>query len=238
MTKPKCSKSGFSLNEKSFKENKGFNFSEKQVEIFNTMSDPETKIVFLSGQPGTSKSYLAAYTALHLLKSNPDYQIIYIRSVIESASRSLGFLPGEKEDKFAPYMVPLLDKIEEILKEEPAQQLLGNGIVTCMPVNFLRGASWRNKIIIADEMQNCTRKELTTILTRVGEGTKVFVLGDPSQSDINGQSGFAAFFKAFTGAHCEDRGIYSFEFGKEDIVRSEILKFIVERIEGIEPPKH
>ena len=237
MTKPKCSKSGFSLSEKSFKKRE-FNFTEKQVAILEKMLDPESKIVFLSGSAGTSKTFISAYAALHLLRANPDKKILYIRSVIESASKSLGALPGSAPEKFFPYMIPILDKIEEIINDESAKILLSNEIVTASPINFLRGASWRDKIVLVDEAQNMTRKELTTVLTRVGEGTKVFVLGDPSQSDINGQSGFAAFFKAFTGPRCEDRGIYSFEFGKEDIVRSEILKFIVERIDGIEPQKH
>jgi phosphate starvation-inducible PhoH-like protein len=225
------------LNEKSFKKRE-FNFSEKQVAILEKMFDPESKIVFLSGPAGTSKSFISIYAALHLLKENPDKKILYIRTAIESASKSLGALPGTENEKFLPYMMPILDKVEEIINDEPAKALFSTDIVSAIPVNYLRGASWRDKIVIFDESQNANKKELTTVLTRIGEGTKVFVLGDPSQSDINGQSGFASFFKAFTSAHCEDRGIYSFEFGKEDIVRSEILKFIVERIEGIEPPKH
>jgi phosphate starvation-inducible protein PhoH and related proteins len=215
-----------------------FNFTEKQVNVLNHLLHEETNVVFLSGVAGTSKTYLAVYAALNLLDRDHDKEIVYVRSCIESASRSLGYLPGLAEEKWAPYMMPLMDKVEEMLTAPASKSLFETGKINAIPVNFLRGASWRDKIVIIDEAQSMTVKELTTILTRVGEGTKVFVLGDPLQSDINGNSGFAPFFKAFTGGRCEDRGIYTFEFGKEDIVRSEILKFIVERIETIQPPKH
>lgn len=210
-----------------------FNFTSKQINILNHLLDEDTKIVFLSGVAGSSKTYLSIYAALNLLEKDIDKNIIYVRSCIESASRSLGFLPGSAEEKWEPYMMPLLDKTDEILTSPSSKSLFGCKKIEFVPVNFLRGASWRDKIVIVDEAQSLTKKELTTILTRVGEGTRVFVLGDPNQSDINGHSGFTPFVKAFTGGYCEDKGIFTFEFDKSDIVRSEILKFIVERIEEI-----
>ncbi len=210
-----------------------WNFTPKQVEILKVMMDEQTKVVFLNGPAGTSKTILAVYAALCLLGRNSADQIIYIRTVIESASRSLGYLPGDESDKLHPFMMPLLDKCEELLNPESTKALTSAEKLIAMPVNFLRGSSWRNKVAIVDEGQNFCHKELTTVMTRIGKGTKLFVIGDTYQSDIGGRSGFPDFIGAFSSEECEERGIYSFEFGKEDIMRSEILKFIVERIESI-----
>ena len=99
-----------------------------------------------------------------------------------------------------------------------------------MPINFLRGASWNNKIVIADEAQNFTFKELTTLITRIGEGTKIFICGDSMQSDINGKTGFPSMCELFDDYKSKRRGIECFEFTHEDIKRSHLLKFIVSRL--------
>ena len=216
-----------------------FNFSEKQQKILDCLLDDETKIVFLSGLAGTSKTYMAVYAALHLL--NRDYNnknIVYIRSLVESASRSLGYLPGMAEEKFQPFMLPLMEKLEEIVEEHCSKQLMSSEKVAAIPVNFLRGASFKNKIVIVDEFQNVQKSEATTIISRIGDGTKYFIIGDPMQSDINGKRAMNSFIKAFDNTESREKGIFCFQFEKEDIVRSEILKFIMEKIEGIPAPVH
>ena len=105
-------------------------------------------------------------------------------------------------------------------------------IIQCAPINYLRGASWDNKLIIADESQNFTRKELVTLITRIGNNSKYFICGDPMQSDINGKTGFEPLMGLFDDNECKDKGIYTFRFGEEDILRSEILKFIVNKLEN------
>ena len=99
-----------------------------------------------------------------------------------------------------------------------------------MPINFIRGASWRDKIVIADEAQNFTFKELTTLITRIGDGTKILVCGDSMQSDINGKSGFSAMCKLFSDYKSRQKGIEYFEFTEEDIKRSKLLKFIISKL--------
>jgi phosphate starvation-inducible PhoH-like protein len=167
-----------------------------------------------------------------LMNKHTISDIIYIRSVIESASKSLGYLPGEAEDKMQPYLQPLMDKVEEILPSGEANQLLKEKRIIGSAVNFLRGASWNAKFIIADEAQNFDFKELTTILTRLGKFSKLIIAGDPMQSDINGKSGFVKMSDLFNNEASKENGIHYFSFTKEDIVRSGILKFIVERIES------
>ena len=99
--------------------------------------------------------------------------------------------------------------------------------IKCLPVNFTRGLTFNNSLVIVDEAQNLTRQEITTILTRFGEGSRYIVVGDSNQSDINGKSGFAPIIKAFDNEISKNKGINTFYFGTDDIVRSKILKHIV-----------
>ena len=210
-----------------------FKFSERQQTILDCLLDEKTKIVFLSGPAGTSKTFLSVYAALHILNGDFDKEIVYIRSLVESASRSLGYLPGMAEEKFQPFMLPLMEKLEEIVSETCTKQLLAAEKVKAIPINFLRGASFKDKIILVDEFQNTTRAEAATIISRIGENTKYFITGDPMQSDINGKSAMKDYFHAFNNDESRANGIFCFEFTNEDIVRSEILKFIISKIEGI-----
>ncbi len=216
---------------------KEFNFSEKQVAILDCLLHNDTKIVFLSGVAGTSKTYLSVYAALQLLDNDFDKDILYIRTVQESGSKSLGYLPGDQDSKFGPFQMPLQDKVDEIIFPEKTKELFATSKLQAIPVNFLRGASWKNKIVIIDESQNFCAKELTTSLTRVGEGTKVFVCGDQMQSDLPaGKSAFMDFIRVFDNEESREKGIFHFKFDASDIVRSEILKFIIQKIESIPAP--
>lgn len=211
-----------------------FNLSERQQEVLKCLLDDKTKIVFLSGYAGTSKTWLSVYAALHLMDRDFSKDIIYIRSLIESASRSLGFLPGSEEEKFSPYLIPLLDKCDEIIDDGSTKSLMAANKISSSPVNFLRGQNFRNKIILVDESQNLNLKELTTIISRLAEGSKMFILGDLMQSDLpKNTSGFGDFINAFNNEESREHGIFNFSFGKEDIVRSKMLKFIIEKIESI-----
>ena len=158
--------------------------------------------------------------------------LFYVRTIAESGERNLGSLPGDVDEKFHPFMMPLQDKLTELLSKEQIKMLVEEGIVQCAPINYLRGASWDNKLVIADESQNFTRKELITLITRIGNNSKYFICGDPMQSDINGKTGFAPLVDIFDDNECKEKGIHTFRFTKEDILRSEILKFIVNKLEN------
>ena len=128
----------------------------------------------------------------------------------------------------------LNDKLEELLSTGDIKKLYADERIKGIPVNYLRGASYNAKVVILDEFQNATFSEIVTALTRIGKFTKYFVLGDPMQTDLRHkeQSGFKPMFDIFNTEQARAEGIYCVEFGKEDIMRSEILKFIVEQIEN------
>ena len=216
-----------------FKINEDFKLTTKQVEFLVKSLQQDTRMCMVDGPAGTAKTYLAVLTALKMLNRKQIDNIIYIRSIVESASRSMGALPGELEEKFAPWSMPLVDKLEEITTAGAGTNLMNKGYIKCIPVNFTRGLTFKNACVIIDEAQNMTNSELTTILTRFGQNSKYLVVGDTYQADIGEKSGFKNIFKAFNDPVCEDEGILAFKFDEEDIVRSEILRFIVDRLNTV-----
>lgn len=213
---------------------RGLDWTEKQKAFIELATHKDTKIVFLSGPAGTSKSILAVFCALLLLNQKRVSDIVYVRTIIESASTSMGTLPGDADQKLQFFTSVLNDKLEELLPAGDVKKLHFDERVKGMPVNYLRGASYNAKAVIIDEAQNGTFNELLTCLTRIGKFTKYFVLGDPMQTDLKHKetSGFKPMFEIFNTEQAQAQGIYCVEFGKEDIMRSEILKFIIEQIEN------
>ena len=188
--------------------------------------------MFINGPAGSTKTYMAVYSALRLLSAYDELDLLYVRTVIESAEKGLGALPGDLEEKFNPYMAPLEDKLWEMLPQNTTvrKDLLENGRIKARPINFIRGADWKDKVVVADEAQNFTFKELTTLITRLGDNSKMFVCGDSMQSDINGKSGFVDMCKLFNDGESRKHGIESFCFGEQDILRSELVKFIIKKL--------
>lgn len=201
----------------------------KQKEFLTLASDKAVKLIFVSGPAGTSKTFLAVFHALTMIDEKRVSDLIYIRSAVESSDHKLGFLPGETADKLAPYIQPLLDKMTEMLPKSDIDALVKDKRVDGVPVGFLRGLNWNAKVIISDESQNMTYKELFTLITRTGEFSKVFILGDPEQSDINGKSGFIKMMSNFDDEESRKNGIHVFRFTEDDIVRSGLVQFIIRK---------
>src|SRR5574343_1308571 len=171
--------------------------TQKQIDLLNLIQNKNTKVVFVKGPAGVSKTFIAILAGLKLLQNKTISDIIYIRSIIESASKSLGSLPGSAILKMEPFLMPLMDKLEELLPAHDIQKLLDDERIKGLPINYLRGSSFNAKYIIADESQNFDKKELTTTISRLGEKSKLIILADPLQSDINGKSGFMPFYNLF-----------------------------------------
>ena len=207
--------------------------TEKQKQFLELALDEKTNIIYCAGPAGTTKTYVAVYSALRYLSVNVDLDLLYVRTVVESGERNLGSLPGDIDEKFNPYMAPLDDKLREMIKPSIIPELISKSRIQAMPINYLRGASWNNKIVIADEAQNFTFKELTTLITRLGESSKLIVCGDFLQSDINGKTGFKTMSDLFNDEDSRRKGIHTFEFTKKDIKRNKILSFIIGKLESV-----
>jgi phosphate starvation-inducible PhoH-like protein len=203
----------------------------KQKEFLKLALDNNTKIIFLSGPAGSSKSFLAVLASLELMNMKKVSDIIYIRSIVESSDNKMGFLPGDASEKLSPYLEPLLEKLEEMLDTSDINNLQKEKRIEGKPTGYLRGLSWNAKAIIMDEAQNSTYKELTTLLTRIGHFSKLFICGDPMQSDINGKSGFEKMCNVFNDDESKIQGVHTFYLTEADIVRSEIVRYIVKKLE-------
>ena len=162
--------------------------TDKQKQFLTLAADKTAKVIFVSGPAGTSKTFLAVYHALTMINEKRVSDLVYVRTTVECSDKSMGFLPGVISDKLSPYLQPLMDKLEELLPKNEIELLQKENRITGVPIGFLRGLNWNAKVIVLDEAQNCTFKELFTLITRIGQFSKVFIIGDPGQSDIKTQN--------------------------------------------------
>jgi phosphate starvation-inducible PhoH-like protein len=218
------------LSEKINFKSRSFKFSEKQKQFLDLALDDSSKIVFLAGPSGTSKTYMSVYASLNLLAKDLNREIVYVRSIAESAEKGLGSLPGEAGHKFEPFVTPLWEKIDEMVSPEHAVWLKQSQNLSAKPINYLRGVNWPDKLIVADEAQNFSFKELVTLITRIGENSKMFICGDFMQADVK-SSGFQQMFDLFNDDESRSNGIYCYQFDNNDIHRSGILRFIISKLQ-------
>jgi len=202
--------------------------TKNQEEFFRCYKNNQNLVAY--GCAGTGKTFIALYNALlDVLNVNTPYEKIYIvRSLV--ATREIGFLPGDHEDKSSLYQIPYKNMVKymfEMPTEADFEMLYGNlknqGTISFWSTSFIRGTTLDNAIIIVDEFQNLNFHELDSMITRVGENSKLIFCGDATQTDLikqNERNGIADFMKIL-------RIMPSFdivEFGPEDIVRSGLVK--------------
>lgn len=209
-----------------------FHFTEKQKQFISLATDEQTKIILVEGPAGSSKTLVSVYCALLLMKSKRIDNIMYLRSVVESAQKSMGFLAGDAEQKLSFFTDILDDKLSELVEPKDIPILKNSQRIETMPLNYVRGCSWRKKFILVDESQNFCAKELLSVMTRIGEGSLMVLAADRTQDDIN-NSGFADIYDLFNDKDSKENGIYTFQFAEEDIVRSEIVKFVVKKFKQL-----
>jgi phosphate starvation-inducible PhoH-like protein len=207
-------------------------WTENQKKFIDLIQDKYSKIILCKGPAGTAKSLLSVNCALKALNDKKIGEIFYIRNPVESSSYNLGFLKGDLHSKLDPYLQPLMDKLYELLPKQQVERLLKEERVKGLPVGFLRGLSINASYIICDEAQNLSVHDLLLILTRMGRFSKLILIGDIRQSDIK-NSGFEKIYNLFDDAKSVEHGIYAFKFGSEDIMRNNILGYIIEKFEDL-----
>lgn len=149
----------------------------------------ERSVVAALGPAGTGKTYLAIAKAVEALEQNRVGRIVLSRPAVE-AGESLGFLPGDLQDKLAPYLRPLYDALTERLGTKRLKALLAEGVIEIAPVAYMRGRTLNDCFVVIDEAQNCTYGQLKMLLTRLGWRSTMVLTGDPDQTDLlSGLSG-------------------------------------------------
>lgn len=189
----------------------------------------EKEIVICSGPAGVGKSMLSVAKALDLLRTpnNEYYKIIVCTPAVE-AGESIGFLPGDINQKMEPYIFSTLYLVEKLVGKETLKNLMGRDIIEIFPLAYMRGINIDNCIVIAEEFQNATPGQVKTLLTRIGDDSKFIISGDLEQSDRyknSKDSGLADALNRLNGV--QEIGI--FKFSQSDIVRNKIISIILDK---------
>ncbi len=181
-------------------------------------------LVFGLGPAGTGKTYIAVAFAAHCLERGLVERIILSRPAVEAGER-LGFLPGDMRDKVDPYLRPLYDALYDVLPPEKVERDIETGVIEIAPLAFMRGRTLANAFVILDEAQNTSSMQMKMFLTRIGEGSKMVITGDPTQIDLppGMKSGLDEAVRLL--ADVEDISIVRFNVG--DVVRRDLVAKIV-----------
>lgn len=189
------------------------------------LNDPSKMIIFAIGPAGTGKTMLAVQWAIDQLKSGQIDKIIITRPAV-SVDEDHGFLPGTLNEKMEPWTKPIFDVIGENYSSKEVAYMVGEGIIETSPLAYMRGRTFKNAVIIADETQNATPSQMKMLLTRLGQGSKMVVTGDLQQADRpadNGLLEFLTLYNDFKNTQYVD--ICHFTVG--DVERHEAVKEIL-----------
>jgi len=197
--------------------------SEGQIRLIKALE--KNDILFVIGPAGTGKTYLSVAQAVEYLESGKINKIILSRPAVE-AGESLGFLPGDFKEKVDPYLKPLYDALEDMLPKETLIKYIEKEIIEVVPLAFMRGRTLNNAFVILDEAQNSTFMQMKMFLTRLGRNTKSVITGDITQIDLSDRndSGLLSSIKILK----KIKGIAFIEMKKEDVVRHELVKEIID----------
>ena len=242
MSKTRSSQKKVSLSElnnheinnkrQALKDLKMLNFNELQYRnsaqkrFYNTVSKKD--ITFCIGPAGCGKTYLSVHRALRELgdKNSHIDGIVIVKPLVEAAGEKIGYLPGDVEEKTAPWMMSFYYNMELIIGKQRLQVLKDSNTIQVMPLAFMRGITLSNKFVILDEAQNATPEQIKMFVTRIGEYSKYIIAGDLEQSDIaKHKSGLEDSIKRFAGVH----GVGLASFKEKDVVRHSMVKRLLKR---------
>lgn len=207
-----------------------------QEEYVAHLRNKHRKIIVASGPAGTGKTLFATeYGVRNFLLGNCE-KLIFTRPSV-AVDEELGFLPGTLEEKMAPWVRPIYDVLYLFISPKEVVELMEEKVIEIAPLGFMRGRTFKNAWIVADEMQNSTISQMKMLLTRLGENSRIVITGDLEQHDRAGEiNGMEDFLGKFKGKRSSS--ISSFEFDKSDIQREEVVREVLDIYSGDLPPSY
>ena len=197
--------------------------TQNQKSFYRTIG--RNDVTFCVGPAGCGKTYLATHYALKNIAQGKYKNMIITKPLVEVDGEKMGYLPGDIDEKTAPYMMSLYYNMDQIIGKERLKVLKASGVVNVIPLAYMRGLTLTDSIVVLDEAQNATPSQIKTFLTRIGQGSKFIVNGDLMQSDIRKENGLEDSIKRFTGV----KRIGFSRFTLEDVVRHPIVAELLER---------
>jgi phosphate starvation-inducible PhoH-like protein len=184
-------------------------------------------LVVCLGPAGTGKTMFACMEAIEQLKNKDINRIVITRPIVSVEDEQLGFLPGNINQKMDPWTRPIIDIFLEYYNMADITQMMKNRVIEISPLAYMRGRTFKNSFIIADEMQNSSPNQMMMLTTRIGDNTKMVITGDLCQSDRSLNNGLSDFIEKFK-IYPKNSTISLIELGKEDVKRSETVKTVLE----------
>ncbi len=205
----------------------------QQIKYDEFLNNPQVKLVVGNGPAGTGKTLLACKNAIKQYELNKIDKIIITRPVI-SVEENIGFLPGDLNEKMNPWTIPIFDVFRDYFDSSEIKYMVNENKIEVAPLGFMRGRTFKNSFIIADEMQNSSPTQMLMLLTRIGENSKIAITGDLNQSDISSTNGFQDLILKLNKSYSDDYykmikdKIAIVNFKNNDILRSDIVSKILD----------
>jgi phosphate starvation-inducible PhoH-like protein len=199
-----------------------------QETYIDLLNNPQKLIIFATGPAGTGKTMMAVLAAIKAFQNGECKKIVITRPAVGVDDEEHGFLPGDLNAKMAPWTRPIMDVFAEYYRQSEITKMLDEQTIEVSPLAFMRGRTFKNSWIIADEMQNATPSQMKMLLTRLGENSKMVVTGDTQQADRKENNNGLIDFKRLVAKYENSRYVAGVEFAGPDIQRHkavvEILK--------------
>ena len=207
--------------------------SENQQKYMDYLKNENVSLILSVGPAGTGKTMFACLEAIHMLKNDKINKIIITRPIIGVGDEELGFLPGSMMKKMEPWTQPIFDVFLQYFTKAEIDNFLYNGNIEISPLAFMRGRTFRNAFVIADEMQNSSPSQMAMFVTRFGENSKGVITGDLNQSDKNGQGQMNGLYnllqkiERYSNREELERMVKIIRFDEKDVERSKLVGLMV-----------
>jgi phosphate starvation-inducible PhoH-like protein len=196
----------------------------KQKEYLKLLDNEDICIVVAHGSAGSGKTKIAIGSAVKYLAGGKTNKIIITRPVVPTGN-DIGFLPGKLQHKMKPWLMPIYDSLSAFFESEVVEKLVNSDVIEIAPMTYMRGRTFENAWVVCDEAQNCTPDQLLMLMTRIGNGSKMIITGDPIQHDDAGENGLDDLIFRLERSPHPNVGLVEFE--PDDSVRHPIIPFIL-----------